>query len=306
MNGDQTEEKRQQFVSESKIEPFTEMSAEPSTEPSVGSSVGSPAWLPYELQIQSTDEQSDQSPEQQAPEPLGGGVKSIPAVLKITIAAVVVIVVAFAFFWEFFYAGGQGYIAGPRKTGQRQESEETQDHSPPRNRSKVQDALSDLDWVEQAFLPINANSRPGTPVKKVNAIVIHYIGNPATTALQNRNYFANLEITQETSVSSNFIVGLDGEIIQCVPVDEVAYASNNRNGDTISIELCHPDETGEFTDETYSSAVRLTAWLCGQYGLTSKDVIRHYDVSGKICPKYYVENEEAWEAFKDSVAAAMM
>ena len=32
-------------------------------------------------------------------------------------------------------------------------------------------------------------------------------------------------------------------------------------------------------------------------------VIRHYDVTGKICPKYYVENEDAWLAFRQNVSA---
>ena len=69
----------------------------------------------------------------------------------------------------------------------------------------------------------------------------------------------------------------------------------------MSIECCHVDETGEFTDATYLSLVRLTGWLCYRFNLTEEDVIRHYDVTGKICPKYYVENSEQWEKFKKDV-----
>lgn len=36
----------------------------------------------------------------------------------------------------------------------------------------------------------------------------------------------------------------------------------------------------------------------GRYDLDEEDVIRHYDVTGKNCPKYYVEHEDAWETFK--------
>ena len=126
-------------------------------------------------------------------------------------------------------------------------------------------------------------SRPGKRLLEVNDIVVHYMGNPGTTAQQNRNYFENL--SQQTgdntvSVSSNFIVGLDGEILQCVPVDEVAYASNHRNSDTISIECCHPDETGKFTDETYDSLVRLTAWLCTELDLTEKNCLLYTSFLG--------------------------
>ena len=93
--------------------------------------------------------------------------------------------------------------------------------------------------------------------------------------------------------------------MQCIPTWEVAYASNDRNYDTVSIECCHPDATGKFNDETYRSMVQLTAWLCLKFNLTEEDVIRHYDVTGKICPKYFVENEGAWDQFRKDVKSAM-
>ena len=75
----------------------------------------------------------------------------------------------------------------------------------------------------------------------------------------------------------------------------------SENADTVSIEVCHPDETGKFTDATYRSLVQLTAWLCVKFDLKEDQIIRHYDVTGKNCPKYFVENEDAWEMFKDNV-----
>ena len=117
------------------------------------------------------------------------------------------------------------------------------------------------------------------------------------TAMDNRNYFENLKDTHETKVSSNFVIGMEGEIVQCVPTWEVAYASNSRNNDTVSIECCHPDESGAFTDATYASLVDLCAWLCLKFDLTEEDVIRHYDVTGKECPRYFVEHTDAWENF---------
>ena len=69
--------------------------------------------------------------------------------------------------------------------------------------------------------------------------------------------------------------------------------------------MCHPDESGKFTESSYRSLVQLTAWLCVKFGLTEDDVIRHYDVTGKICPKYFVDDEEAWEAFKENVKRAI-
>ena len=163
------------------------------------------------------------------------------------------------------------------------------------------------DYVEQDFLTVNEWSRPGTELEHINGVVIHYVGNPGTSARANRNYFESLSSGAEgTYASSHFVVGLEGEVIQCVPLTEVAYASNQRNDDTLSIEVCHPDETGEFSPVTYDRVVELTAWLCRTFKLDpSRDVIRHYDVTGKECPKYYVENPEAWEQLRADVAAEM-
>ena len=70
--------------------------------------------------------------------------------------------------------------------------------------------------------------------------------------------------------------------------------------------MCPPDEDGQFTEETYRSLVHLTAWLCVKFDLSQEDVIRHYDVTGKICPKYFVEHEDAWEEFRDNVGNAIL
>ena len=49
----------------------------------------------------------------------------------------------------------------------------------------------------------------------------------------------------------------------------------------------------------------MAAWLCDLYGLDGKtDVIRHYDVIGKECPRYFVQHEDAWAKFKADVAHA--
>ena len=162
------------------------------------------------------------------------------------------------------------------------------------------------EYVEQDFLTVNPYSRPGTELKKIDGIVIHYVGNPGTTARANRSYFESLSSgTDGVYASAHFIVGLDAEVLQCIPLTEISYASNSRNDDTIAIEVCHPDDTGKFSEVTYSRVVELTAWLCDQLDLTADDVIRHYDVSGKDCPKYYVEHPEAWEQFRSDVSDAL-
>ena len=166
------------------------------------------------------------------------------------------------------------------------------------------------EYVNVNLLTPNEYSRPQIPLEKVNGIVVHYVANPCSTALENRNYFEGLKDqtgSKTTSVSSHFVIGLEGEIIQCVPTSEMAYASNSRNQDTVSIENCHPDETGKFNDSTYNSLVHLTAYLCDKFDLDPENggVIRHHDVTGKDCPRYFVQNPDAWQQFLTDVADYM-
>lgn len=158
------------------------------------------------------------------------------------------------------------------------------------------------EYVTEDLLPLNEHSRPGTPLDEINGIVVHYVGNPGTTAEQNRSYFGNLAQSGEAYASSHFIIGMDGTVICAVPLDEVAYCSNSRNSDTISIECCHPDESGRFTQETYDALLNLTSWLCRLYALEREDIIRHYDVTGKVCPKYFVDHPDEWDDFRNAVS----
>lgn len=163
----------------------------------------------------------------------------------------------------------------------------------------LEQAIESQNWIDHQLIPVDGTSRRGETLDDIKDIVIHYVGNPGTTAQNNHDYYTNADST----VSSHFIVGLDGEIIQCVPVNEKSSASNWRNNDTISIENCHPDETGKFNDATYQSLVKLTAYLLAQTGLNEEHIIRHYDITEKQCPLYFVEHEDAWEQFKQDVAS---
>ena len=165
--------------------------------------------------------------------------------------------------------------------------------------------------ITEMFLTPNKYSRPQIKLEKVKKIAVHYVGNPNTSALANRNYFEGLkdQMPDKTgkyclkpdgsylmyngskvrirSVSAHFLIGLDGEIIQCIPLDEWSYCTNQANGYSISIECCHPDATGKFTAATEKSLAELCAWLVEKYGLAVDDIIRHYDVTGKQCPLYW-------------------
>ena len=154
------------------------------------------------------------------------------------------------------------------------------------------------EWVTPVILTVDGASRRGEKLEAVRDIAVHYVANPGSSAMANRNYFEG----PDSDTSSHFIVGLDGEVLLLIPPDEKSCATNERNRDTLSVEVCHPDQTGKFSPKTRESLVKLLAYLCIRFDLTEENLIRHYDVTGKMCPLYYVENPSEWEALKSDVA----
>lgn len=161
-------------------------------------------------------------------------------------------------------------------------------------------------WTED-YLTVSEYSRPGDPLTEVNSIFVHYTANVGTSAANNRNYFENLKDNHDVpGASAHFIIGIEGEILQIIPLDEIDYAVQSRNEDSISIECCYKYDNGQFTQETYDSLISLLAWLTDTYDLETEDILRHYDCGGKKCPLYYVDHEDAWRILKQDVAEQML
>ena len=171
--------------------------------------------------------------------------------------------------------------------------------------------------ITNNYLTPNQYSRPCTKRTRTTKVAVHYVGNPNTSALANRNYFENCKDIHKY-VSSNYIVGLRGEVICCVPDEEIAYCTNQANSYSVSIEVCHPKSDGVFADCTYVSLCELCAMLLKKYKLTVNDLIRHYDIvrtdgTRKQCPLHWVPTKyqsEAvatarWNRFKQDVQTVM-
>ena len=168
--------------------------------------------------------------------------------------------------------------------------------------------------ITQALLTKGARQgRPGTKLTP-QGIVVHYVANAGSSAQANRNYFENG--SGGNGVSAHYIVGLNGEVLQCIPDNECAMHAGlshgaawnekvkTNNARYIGIECCHPDSTGAFNAKTVASLTALVKQLCVTHKLNAaKDVVRHYDVAGKNCPAYYVKNQSAWDALVKGFAA---
>jgi len=164
---------------------------------------------------------------------------------------------------------------------------------------------------------INEFSRPGTKLHQVRGIVLHWVANPMTTPEQNREFFEQCRHGQNGYGSAHFIIGIDGQILQIIPTNEMAYHVGSReyteyaqvkfgdypNNCTLGIELCHPDWSGRFTRETLTSTARLSAELCTEFDLDPvEDITTHHRIVGwKDCPKWFVNYPEKFCAFKIAV-----
>ncbi len=160
--------------------------------------------------------------------------------------------------------------------------------------------------IKDMLITPNKWSRPQTKIGTIKNIVVHWIGNAGSTAENNAKYFDSLKDGRGTYASSHYIIGNDGVVIRCVPENEVAYHASKANSYSIGIEVCHPDSTGEYTDSAYNALIELLVDLCERYKLEPMGaIIRHYDVTGKDCPRYYVKNETAWKKLKQDVEGMM-
>lgn len=164
--------------------------------------------------------------------------------------------------------------------------------------------------INDLLIP-NRMSRPQSKMLGIRGICYHWVANPRSTAKNNRDYFNNLRNQTSRYASSHEIIGLDGEVIICIPPNEVAYHTGAKwytararhllagspNRYLYGIEVCHPDWDGKYNPTTYKTAVERGADLLIQFGLKpSRDTIwRHHDVTGKDCPRYYVKHPREWD-----------
>ena len=155
------------------------------------------------------------------------------------------------------------------------------------------------------FMKINKYGRPGIKRSKTTKIAWHFTGQHDVSAKNTVSYFSNVVANgykvngRYIYASSHLVIGLNGETYHIVPFDEIAYTTNDANYYSIGVECATTGLDDHYTDEEYVSMVKTGAWLAQTYKRDPrKDFIRHYDVTRKVCPRYFVNNVKAWEQFK--------
>lgn len=182
--------------------------------------------------------------------------------------------------------------------------------------------------IREALIPINEYSRPGKKLSVVRNTVWHYTANPGATANNHFIYFGKtmletnkanlihnaamikqygkeeaerLDLLEEIRYASAHYFIDPKETVLIIPEAEVAYHANQANPYSIGVELCI-EKDGTFHPNTVKQAVELGALLAKKYNQNPQsDFLRHYDVTGKICPKPWVDKPADWQSFKQAV-----
>lgn len=165
-------------------------------------------------------------------------------------------------------------------------------HTKPMNMEQLKQTVGIAYTVD--YIPIS-NKRPGIK-RPIQYIVVHNTGNPTSTARNERDYLTNPTNTSSTS----FHIAVDeNEIIEAIPLEEIAFHAGDSEGNRkgIGIELC---ESGDF-EKTKANAAKLIAYLMKHYNIPLSNVKTHHDFSGKQCPRKMLGN---WDEFLESVQKA--
>lgn len=137
----------------------------------------------------------------------------------------------------------------------------------------------------------------GKRTAKIEWIVMHYTANDGDSDESNGRYFQR---PLNPVASAHYFVD-DDSITRSVPDDYVAYHCGAyrykhpscRNANSIGVEMCDAKRDGKVmaTEKTIQNAAELVYQLCKQYGIPYDHIIRHYDVTGKLCPAYWVQGD---------------
>lgn len=148
-------------------------------------------------------------------------------------------------------------------------------------------------------------------LSSIKYIVVHYTANDGDTDENNGNYFKNNSV----GASAHYFVD-DDSVTRSVPDENIAWhcgASSYkhkecRNANSLGVEICDDIRNNVIypSEKTIKNVIEVVEWLMDKYNVPKSNVIRHYDVTGKLCPAYWVDNakwkSEFWNKLKGSTS----
>lgn len=133
--------------------------------------------------------------------------------------------------------------------------------------------------------------------RAIDRIVVHYTGTTAS-ARNNATYFSRNE--GQGASAHYFVDDISPEIYQSVAEGDTAWHAGNwdMNCRAIGIEVVSAGE--DYSGTEITKLAWLVQKLMAKYGIGASGVIRHYDVTGKLCPAPYVASSK-WAALRAAI-----
>lgn len=179
-------------------------------------------------------------------------------------------------------------------------------------------AINDITAANKSEVPRSRGSNP------IQYIVCHYLGvpNADNPYLYGGGYGGHYNIKRDGSIykaadPKTAVVWHCGGGLQGSGGHTFYGKCTNYNSIGIECGVCYTDTSAKegdgdsdkwyFTEATQESLVWLVSKLMDEYSIPIDRVIRHYDVTGKICPNPYVRNNGlngnwTWDEFKVNLA----
>ncbi|WP_141431426.1 N-acetylmuramoyl-L-alanine amidase family protein [Bacillus sp. 03113] len=176
-------------------------------------------------------------------------------------------------------------------------------------------------WKEE-FVIKNSYSRPGLKLLGVKGIVIHWTATPGASDEREQDFFDGADGGGGRYASAHIFIDSDSATLM-IPLTEVAYHANEKpcripklaatasyykkggaNLTSIGVEMC-VEKDGTIHPNTISRSIQVVAELCRMFNLTSSDIYRHHDITGKNCPAPFVRNPALFDDFKNRVGSLL-
>lgn len=141
------------------------------------------------------------------------------------------------------------------------------------------------------------NYTKGRRGSAIDYIVVHYTGTDAS-ARNNLVYFS----THDAQASAHYFIDRDGTLCQSVSESDIAWHAGKWAMNCRSIGIENVSAGEDFTEAQIETLTALVRALMAKYGIPADHVIRHYDVTGKLCPAPYVDSAK-WEALHSRITA---
>jgi N-acetylmuramoyl-L-alanine amidase len=207
--------------------------------------------------------------------------------------------------------------------------------------------------VVKAHIPAGHPNRPGTKLRALKAIVVHYTQNeePGATDTMNVKYIGRKFVLKDVNGeakkfeadgktpfrfgSAHVFCDMDS-VTEAIPLDEVAWNCGDKNYkggyqrvaekvfkfrqnyETIGVEICNNDTIKNSDEDWEKAAENAKQWIITflksfDYKVNDKSlapqliddapvpgsilILRHYDITGKVCPKKFVDDPNKWANF---------